>query len=1241
MAQKPQKKKKDDVRSVHVEGNVAHSTIIVGDNNTVISAGEEKNYARFLVPFPHNPDFVGREVELSSLHEMLQQKQSIVGIRPTVLVGLGGIGKTQLAVEYAHAHRDDYPGGVFWLNAINPLLIEFSDLAEKLEMSDRDTPRDKAARKAWDYLDAHPDALVIFDNVLEPSELNLPFSPDLVPANLRCRTLFTTRQRDFPRTFQPFEVKVLPEMSAMHLLLRARPEVLEEHHPEWGWARIVCAYLGWLPLALELAAAYLGAYPEVSITGYLERLRTEGSLETVDESEVRAVDLPTRVEEILKAAAAGNLELKHQVAVSATLQTQWKRLDDDDARLLFRAAGQFPEASWIPIPRLGLLTGIESEAKAGRPSPLNVALKKLHAVSLIEELSDDRLRLHPLVQEFAARLSPAPASFRLEMAERLATEFDDLLRLQARVIHYGVDMALEDVRTGLGFCMGVPESETYPQLSGLERVLDRQAHHLKGWDAQALPAFFLQQLRNESFQLDLGELQARAEAKLAQLGKPYLCEHFKISRESPELMRTLIGHSDCVNGVALSADGRLAVSASSDKTLKVWDVATGHELRTLVGHSERVNGVALSADGRLAVSASQDKTLKVWDVATGRELRTLTGHSGSVGDVALSADGRLAVSASSDNTIKVWDVVTGHELRMLQEHTYNVKRVALSADGRLAVSAAGTDNTLDVWDVATGRILHTLKEYKKAVTARSITGLALSADGRLAAFAGVKTLKVWDVATGHKLHNTMGIAPRQKDMAPGAGELIPMAVNGLALSDDGRLAISASDNTTLKVWDVATGCALQMLVGHTKGVTGVALSADRRLAISASNDTTLKVWDISVALQTPPVGLHSPVVQTGVTARADNADAVTGRELPMLVGHSDVVTGVALSADGRLAVSASKDKTLKVWDVATGRELHTRKPKFSGSQIFCMALSADGQLVIYSESHTHLLKVWDVATDRTLCIFKEHGSQVISVALSADGRLAVSASIDQMLKVWDVTTGRELSTLHWNSNNGTVSVDELTVSALKDEALKIIWRVSHNIAQRGSNSSNVDLTPEKVALNSDWVVVASERALVVWHISYFDVGIPQGFKLHTLTGHNDTVNNVALSANGRLAASASEDQTLKVWDVTSGRCIVTLFVGASVKCCAMSADAKTIVAGDTRGGVHFLELVGAGELLAKDVKSEKNWLALKETKVPEQGEMLEVEESLTLEETQAPEQEEVEARSLRLLRWLKGLLGRK
>jgi WD40 repeat protein len=1087
----------------------------------IIRRGTAPGTGKFLVPFAHNPDFVGRETELSSLHEMLQQRKSIVGIRPTVLVGLGGIGKTQLAVEYAHAHRDDYPSGVFWLNAINPLLFEFSDLAEKLEMADRDTPRDQAARKVWDYLDLHPDALVIFDNVLEPSELNVPFSPDLVPANLRCRTLFTTRQRDFPRTFQPFEVKVLPELAAMRLLLRARPEVLEEHHPEWGWARIVCASLGWLPLALELSAAFLGAYPEVSITGYLERLRTEGSLETVDESEVRAVDLPTRVEEILKAAAAGNLEIKHQVAVSATLQTQWKRLDDEEARLLFRAAGQFPEASWIPIPRLSLLTGIESKAKAGRPSPLNVVLKKLYAVSLIEELSDDRLRLHPLVQEFAARLSPA--SFRLEMAERVVAEFNDLKRLQACVIHYGVDMALEDIRTALGFCTSKSDSETYTRLSSLERVLDRQAHYLRGWNAEMQPAFFLQQLCNESFELDLSELKACIGAELGELGLPYLCERFKVRRESPELVRTLTGHSDKVAGVALSADGRLAVSASWDKTLKVWDVATGRELRTLTGHSDKVAGVALSADGRLAVSASWDKTLKVWDVATGRELRTFQGHGAAVWGVAITSDGRLAVSAALEKTLKVWDVATGRELRSLKGQASEELSVAVTPDGLLAVSG---DNygILKVWDLPTGQELRTLKGHPG-----SVDSMAVTSDGRLAIsssddrFCKNNTLKVWDLSTGQELRTLKG----HTDQA-----------HGVAVTPDGLLAVSGDSNGMLKVWDLATGQELRTLKGHTNRVDSVAVTPAGWLAVSASWDNTLKVWDLA-----------------------------TDREHRTFTGHTDQVQGVLVTPDGRLAVSASWDKTLKVWDLATGQELRTLKGHTSW--VWAVAVTPDGRLAV-SASEDNTLKVWDLATGRELHTLKGHTKGVRGVALGADGRLAISASLDKTLKVWDVVTGCELRTLTGHSDDVegvAVTPDgRLAVSTSWDKTLKV-WDLATGQELRtlkGHTSwvCDVAVTPDgRLAVSGD-----NSGTLKVWDLS-------TGQEFHTLKGHTDQVHGVAVTPDGRLAVSVSLDKTLKVWDVATGQVVSTLPTSACLYRCAIAPDGKTIVAGDYVGVVHFLEWV--------------------------------------------------------------------
>jgi hypothetical protein len=122
------------------------------------------------------------------------------------------------------------------------------------------------------------------------------------------------------------------------------------------------------------------------------------------------------------------------------------------------------------------------------------------------------------------------------------------------------------------------------------------------------------------------------------------------------LIRTLAGHSCALNSVAVSADGRRAICASNDDTLKVWDLESGQVLSTLAGHSDCVSGVAVTADGRRAVSTSWDQTLKLWDLESGQELRTLVGHSGYVYGVGVTADGRRAVSASQDHPRKcgIW-----------------------------------------------------------------------------------------------------------------------------------------------------------------------------------------------------------------------------------------------------------------------------------------------------------------------------------------------------------------------------------------------------------------------------------------------------------------------------------------------------------------------------------------------------------------------------------------------------------
>jgi WD40 repeat protein len=158
------------------------------------------------------------------------------------------------------------------------------------------------------------------------------------------------------------------------------------------------------------------------------------------------------------------------------------------------------------------------------------------------------------------------------------------------------------------------------------------------------------------------------------------------------------GHTDWVNDLALPADGKRALSASKDSTVRLWDTATGKELRRLQGHKGPVWGLALSPDGKRAASAGKDKVIKLWDLQTGKEVRQLHGHTAGVSALSFARDGRRLASASYDLTVRLWDAVTGKELHRFEGHRMHVYAVAFSPDGRFLVSGS-LDKTVRVWRV--------------------------------------------------------------------------------------------------------------------------------------------------------------------------------------------------------------------------------------------------------------------------------------------------------------------------------------------------------------------------------------------------------------------------------------------------------------------------------------------------------------------------------------------------------------
>jgi WD40 repeat protein len=160
-------------------------------------------------------------------------------------------------------------------------------------------------------------------------------------------------------------------------------------------------------------------------------------------------------------------------------------------------------------------------------------------------------------------------------------------------------------------------------------------------------------------------------------------------------------HGDSVNACAFSPDGKYLASASSDRTLKLWDVRTRREVGRFEGHAAGVNACAFRPDGRILVSASNDKTLKLWDVETGDEVTTLESHAGPVNSCAFSPDGRRIISAGDDGTTRLWDAETQAELASVRGHEGPVKACVFSPDARLFLTA-GKDKTLRLWDAAAG-----------------------------------------------------------------------------------------------------------------------------------------------------------------------------------------------------------------------------------------------------------------------------------------------------------------------------------------------------------------------------------------------------------------------------------------------------------------------------------------------------------------------------------------------------------
>jgi RNA polymerase sigma factor (sigma-70 family) len=559
-----------------------------------------------------------------------------------------------------------------------------------------------------------------------------------------------------------------------------------------------------------------------------------------------------------------------------------------------------------------------------------------------------------------------------------------------------------------------------------------------------------------------------------------------------------------VQGIAFSPDGTFLAAATGNASgeLVMWRLATGEEVRRFRATPPAANSVAFTPDGKGLAAGDNAGLVRLWDVASGELRCEFKGHTFSVESIVFSPKGETLASAGGDKMIRLWDPSTGRELRQLKGHDGAVFAIAFARDGKTLASGSW-DNTIRLWDSATGKELRVLKGQGAPVST-----LAFLPDGkRLASGGWDSSIRLWDTATGKQLRQLQG----HEGVIP-----------SIALSPDGETLGSGSWDRTVRLWDLANGREIRPTPGHHRGLWSVSFSPDSQRVASGDEGGGVRLWEsatgkeirlLSSMLPGSSVGLVDRLSFSpdGETLRAASWssklcrwETATGKPLGERIykGISPILT-----ADGKLVVSSNGDGKVFVQEAVTARPVRefTTQNKSTPDQLHQIAVSPDGKyLAVGSPQQDGTVAIWELATGVERCRCKAAHDWVGCLAFSPDGRYLAGTTMrrgwftpQSPIHLWDAATGREI----------------------------------RRFEASGHRVFCLSFSPDGRNLASG----AGDRTVRLWEVA-------TGKERRRFTGHQGVIRSVALSGDGMLA-SASDDTTALVWDVTGAPAVEELSAG--------------------------------------------------------------------------------------------------
>lgn len=597
------------------------------------------------------------------------------------------------------------------------------------------------------------------------------------------------------------------------------------------------------------------------------------------------------------------------------------------------------------------------------------------------------------------------------------------------------------------------------------------------------------------------------------------------------------GHSDVVSTAVFSGDGRI-LTASYDRTARIWDAETGRQIAVLSAHDKAVLSAAWSPDRTCIVTASADDTARIWDVATASPIAILRGHGGSPWYAKFSRDGARIATSDNDGTVRIWDAVSAAVVAACIGHEGQVYSVDWNPDGSRIVTASW-DQTIRIWEAASARQTAVMRGHEGWVRSAAFDALG----SRIVSASVDHTVRIWDASSAQQI----GILRGHEGW-----------VNTAVFDLDGSHVITASDDKTTRVWNITSAQSILVLRGHEGPVKSAACSPDGRQIVTASADGTARLWDATVdrtiaCLRGHDSKIHcaafSPDGQRIVTASEDKTARIwdlAGREATTLRGHNSDVRTAAFRPDGLQIVTAAWDNTIRIWDTTTGKELVAigGKKEYEAVAVQmanlrrhedyvdpdymynCAGFSPDGSLIVGALGDK-TARVWDAGTGHPVAVLRGHEGAVWSAAFSPDGSHIITAG-DQTARIWDVasaTTVRALTGHTQTVRTAVFSPDGLRVVTASDDHTARIWDAGSGVEIFALRRTDNGVSSARFSDDGRYVVTTIGAAAYIWHAS-------TGLLVDVLSGHESWVSYAAVSHDGSRILTGSWDSTARLWDNT-------------------------------------------------------------------------------------------------------------